>query len=164
MSGFLLLSPTGSGKSWACKNNPFFAAFAIDGDSLINWKFNWGETDWKVKDREHLDIVLDQMRSTGKCVCWYVGTTAIADALDEGRLLSDEVGVVLLSVLEHCNLVQKRNKKGHDWATAIEHRNLCENLIRSYKLPRFSSFPEASEHVRARVRKPVESEKGPSNN
>jgi hypothetical protein len=98
MRGFLLLSPTGSGKSWACKNDPFFAEFAIDGDDIIKWPSpsDWHKTDWKVKDREHLDIVLDQMRHTGKCVCWYVGTIAIADALDQRRLSSEEVGVVLL--------------------------------------------------------------------
>jgi len=153
MPGFLLLSPTGSGKSWACKNAPFFVEFAIDGDLLINWKFNWHKADWKAKDREHLDIVLDHMRKMEKCVCWNVGTTAIEDALKDGRLSTDEVGVLVLPEHEHRNFVQKRNKAWpHDWKGAIEDRNLCENLTRDYRLPHFSSFADATEHVRARLK------------
>lgn len=151
MSGFLLLSPTGSGKSWACDHNPFFKECAVDGDSLIVWPSNRHGVDWKVKDREHLNTVLTHMRSAGKCVCWYVGTTAAADALNDGRLCRDQVGVVLLPEPEHRDHVRRRNKPGHDWARAIEHRTLCEALVRDYGLARFSSFEEAAEHVRARL-------------
>jgi hypothetical protein len=151
MPGTLLLSPTGSGKSWACKNIPLFRISAIDGDTLINWKFEWTTADWIAKDREHLDIVLSQMRNSRKCVCWYVGTNAVADALDERRLSHDEIVIVLLPEEEHRNWVNLRSKKGHNWQRALEHRELCERLIRNYQLPQYHSFAGAAEHIKARL-------------
>ena len=151
MHGFLLLAPTASGKSWVCKNALFFGDFATDGDSLINWQFDWKTTDWTVQDCKHLDIVLGQMRKTRKCVCWYVGTTAIEDALADGRLSVDEVGIVLLPLQQHRNYVEGRNKPGHDWNRAVEHRDRCENLIQNYHLAHFVSFQDAIEHVCSRL-------------
>lgn len=151
MPGFLLLAPTGTGKSWVCTNDSFFINHATDGDLLIDWPRDWSNIDWKVQDRNHLDIVLDQMEISRKCVCWYVGTAAISDALADGRLSADGVGIVLLPQQQHRSFVECRNKHGHDWTCAIEHRTLCEQLIRTYQLAHFVSFQDSIEHVRSRL-------------
>jgi len=147
MDGFLLLSPTGSGKSWVCIHDDFFANHAMDGDELINWNFDWTNVDWVAKDREHLDIVLAKIRDTGKCVCWFVGPTAVADALNHGHLCHDQVAVVLLPESEHRSLVDSRNKKGHGWEKAVDHRTRCEALVSRYGLHRFGSFTEAAAYL-----------------
>lgn len=147
MSGYLLIAPTGSGKSWVCENDSFFLDHATDGDSLIDWGFNWNNVDWTVHDRKHFDIVLSYMRETRRCVCWYVGTTAIADALADGRLCAQEIGIVVLPANQHRQYVEMRNKRGHSWDRALEHRSLCESLIRRYELRHFVSFQEATERV-----------------
>ncbi len=151
MPGFLLIAPTGSGKSWVCANDTFFVNHAIDGDPLIDWPRDWSNIDWTVQDRKHLNIVLSQMRKSRKCVCWYVGTSAIADALADGRLSANEVGIVLLPQQQHRSLVENRDKQRHDWTCAIKHLTLCENLIRTYQLAHFVSFQDSIEHVRSRL-------------
>ena len=148
MTGFLLVAPTGSGKSWVCENDSIFRQFATDGDRLIRWPTgDWSRVDWSRKDREHLDIVLTHMQTTRKCVCWFVGTTAISDAIAEGRLSRDEVGVLLLPEDLHRERVVGRGQKSHDWTVATDHRSLCLNLIRSHGLSQFSSFEDASTHI-----------------
>jgi hypothetical protein len=151
MTGFLLISPTGSGKSWVCKNDPYFIDHAVDGDSLIDWQFNWNDVDWRLQDRMHLDKVLQYMRKEGRCVCWYVGTTAIADALTDDRLHRIELGIVLLPEQSHRGQVERRNKRDHGWTRASEHRTLCEQLIHTYKIPQFESFQDAGEYIRLRT-------------
>jgi hypothetical protein len=149
MNGFLLIAPTGSGKSWVCKNHLFFKEFSVDGDRLIDWsRIDWNNTDWKSKDREHLEIVLDRMRESSTCVCWYVGTSALADALDEGRLSKDKLGIVLIPEDNHRRFVEQRNKGGHGWERAVEHRNLCNVLANTHGLPQFISFDHAVGYVR----------------
>ena len=150
MPGTLLISPTGSGKSWFCDNDPFYRDSAMDGDPLIDWHFDWGNADWVAKDRQHLDIVLGRMRSSGKCVCWYVGTTAIPDALRDGRLAPSEVLIVILPEDEHRKWVLDRGKRSHDWSRALEHRRHCESLVESFDLPCFDSFLAAAEHLKTR--------------
>ena len=149
MAGFLLIAPTGTGKTTACKADPNFAGITIDGDSLIDWPRCGPNTDWTIKDREHLDIVLDHMRASNKCVCWYVGTTAVADSLDDGRLAPDEVAVVLISEGEHRRRVEYRRQSSHGWSTACEHRALCEKLTADYGVSRFTSLEEAIRHARS---------------
>ena len=148
MSGFLLVAPTGSGKSWACKNNHLLKQYAIDGDPLINWNLDWSRTDWTIQDRKHIDIVLKKAQSTGKCICWYVGTTAVADAINEGRICANRVIIVLLPEDEHRRYVEKRGKRNHGWSKALEHRKLCEQLIANYGVLQFSSFDDAAEHLK----------------
>ena len=75
----------------------------------------------------------------------------MADAVADGRLSVDEVGIVLLPQPLHRSLVEKRNKQGHDWTCATEHRKLCEKLIQTYQLHYFVSFEDAIEHVRSRL-------------
>lgn len=151
MLGFLLIAPTGSGKSWVCENDPFFSREGVDGDSLIQWPHNWNNVDWTVQDRKNIDVVLDRMRRTSCCVLWYVGTTAIADALIDERLTANQLAIVLPPQAIHRQQVDTRRKRGHDWNRACEHRALCENLIERFELPHFDSFQAAVEHVRTRI-------------
>ncbi len=151
MPGFLLISPTGSGKSWACKNIAFYINHAADGDSLINWPSNWNNIDWTMQDRKNLEIVLSHMRETGKCVCWYVGTTAIADALAEDRLRTYEIAIVLPLKDKHRDQVDTRKKPGHDWKCALEHRKLCGSLIMRYDIRQFDSFQSAAEYLQSQL-------------
>ena len=155
MRGFLLIAPTGSGKSWACKNERFFIENAIDGDDLIDWDAARNTTDWTVKDRQHLETVFTAMRNHQKCVCWYVGTTAVADAIDECRISRDDVGIVLIPPDQHQRYVNDRKKIDHDWKRAIENRQRCESLVEKYGLFRFDSFQDAVPYVRMRLQTPM---------
>lgn len=151
MNGFLLIAPTGTGKTTVLKLIPDFATISTDGDSLIDWNRCQGVKDWTGPDREHLDTVLAHMRAMNRCVCWYVGTTAVADALNEKRLDIDEVAIVLIPEVEHRERVEVRNKGGHGWGRACEHRALCESLIANYGIRRFTSLEEAINHVRSKL-------------
>lgn len=151
MSGFLLIAPTGSGKSTTRERNLAFASKSTDGDSLIDWSRCRGVRDWRVPDREHLNTVLDHMRATNRCVCWYVGTTAIADALDEGRLDPDDVAIVVLPEDDHRRRVEARRKPDHGWDRATEHRALCEGLIAQYALRKFTSLEASIDHITSKL-------------
>jgi len=154
MNGFLLFAPTGTGKTTALGLVPDFATISTDGDSLIDWDDCRGVRDWTGPDRKHLDIVLAHMRDTNKCVCWYVGTTAVADALNEKRLNIGEMAIVLIPEAEHRRRVEGRNKGGHGWVRAREHRALCESLATDYGIRKFTSLEEAVDHVRSKLSQP----------
>lgn len=151
MTGFLLIAPTGSGKSWVCENDSFFLHHGTDGDSLIDWPKNWSKVDWNVEDRKNLEVVLDRMRKTARCVLWYVGTTAIEDALNDRRLNAETIAIVLPPPEHHRRQVDNRGKRWHDWSCACKHRTLCENLVKKFDLPCFGSFQEAVEYVRTQL-------------
>ena len=148
MPGLLLIAPTGSGKTTTLKTDSFFHEHALDGDNFANYSGKKSATDdafWKKRDRENLTAVVDKMRRTGKCVLWYVGTTAVSDAIADNRLDAAEVVVVLIPEAEHLDRVIKRDKPGHGPERALEHRALCESLIQQHGLRQFASFLEAKE-------------------
>jgi hypothetical protein len=146
MAGFLLIAPTGTGKSTARKDDPRFQSVSSDGDKLADYP--WGISDWSAQDRKNMDKVITHMREENKCVCWFVGTTAVADAIEDGRLSIDEIAIVLLPEKEHRKRVEFRNKSNHGWDTAEVHRDLCESLIERYKIRKFESLEEAFEFAR----------------
>ncbi|MDB4276762.1 hypothetical protein N9886_00790 [bacterium] len=114
MPGYLLIAPTGTGKSSVRMRNPEFKAISTDGDSLVDWGKCKGVVNWTGPDRKHLDDILSHMRSEEKCVCWYVGITAIADAIDEGRLSVAEMVIVLIPEDIHRQRVEERKKEVTD--------------------------------------------------
>lgn len=153
MLAFLIISPTGSGKSWVCKNDPFFSQNGIDGDLLIDWKImQCPGVDWKIFDRRNTDKIINYMRQQKKCILWYVGTSAVRDAINEKRLNVSEIAIVLIDEKAHRQQVEARQKRDHDWHRACEHRQLCEELIKDFSLPHFSSFSEASAWLANRFR------------
>ena len=147
MPGYLLFAPTGTGKSSVRRKNSKFKTVSTDGDCLEDWDSCRGISDWTAPDREHLDDILSHMRSEEKCVCWYVGTTAISDAIDEGRLSVDELLIVLIPEDVHRQRVEERNKGGHGWSRAMEHRALCQKLIEKYQPRVFTSLTKAVNFV-----------------
>ncbi len=160
MAGFLLIAPTGSGKTWHCENDTFFKNHVTDGDPLADYPSKEvrkeeerknGKFDWTAPDRQNIDKVLHYMRENRRCVCWYVGTTAIKDALEDDRLRLDEIAIVVPPEQQHRKQVDERQKKDHLWPDAIVHRTLCEDLIREHKITHFGSFSEAVEFLRSRI-------------
>lgn len=164
IKGFLLLAPTGSGKSATIERDPFYSKCGIDGDHLIDWGFTWPSADWVSKDREHLTIILDRLRKESKCVCWFAGNNddpsrPIHDAIGENRLPRNRVAVVILDEREHKARFDERKSKHlkkRNWDTALEHRLHLEHLIQEYKIECFASFETAKSHIARALAIPLE--------
>jgi hypothetical protein len=92
------------------------------------------------------------MRQKNKCILWYVGTSAVRDAITEQRISVSEIAIVLIDEKKHKQQVEARKKKDHDWDRACEHRQLCRKLIEDFSVPHFASFSEASAWLAIRFR------------